>query len=233
MLSKFASVGSLSSETHATWDAVYRRQEWGKYPPEHVVRFVARSFYAAPDRKAVRILDLGAGVGASTWFIAREGFSVSAIDGSETAIGKLRERLVGERLEVDARVGDLGELPWPDATFDAVIDNVAMYCNPFAACERIVAGVHRVLKPGGRFLSATFTDRTWGFGSGRAVEPGGFDDISEGPLAGKGFAMFFDRAHLDRLYAPFVDRTTERLSWTLDHEQHLVEMWIVTCRKAS
>jgi SAM-dependent methyltransferase len=223
----------LSSETHAVWEAVFRRQEWGKYPSEHVVRFVARNYYGAADRRAVRLLDLGSGPGASTWFMAREGFSVSAIDGSTAAIAKLRDRLVSEGLEVDARVGDLGELPWPDGTFDAVVDNAAVYCNPFADCRRIVAGVRRVLKPGGCFLSASFTDRTWGYGRGREVEPGAFVEISEGPLADKGLALFFGRARLDELYSEFVDRRIERLAWTLEGEQHLVEMWIVTCKKTS
>ncbi|MEI9897627.1 MAG: hypothetical protein WDN28_28155 [Chthoniobacter sp.] len=46
------------------WERLFREQEWGKYPPEHVIRFVARNFYKAPDRKQVRLLDLGGGTGA-------------------------------------------------------------------------------------------------------------------------------------------------------------------------
>jgi len=57
------------------WEEVFRAQEWGKYPPEHVIRAVARNFYKAPDRKAVKILDIGSGPGANTWYVAREGFS--------------------------------------------------------------------------------------------------------------------------------------------------------------
>ena len=195
------------------------------------MRFVARNYYGAPDRRAVRLLDLGSGPGASSWFMAREGFAVSAIDGSPTAVARLRDRLASERLEVDARVGDIGELPWADGTFDAVIDNAVVYCNPFDACRRIVAEVDRVLKPGGRFLSANFTDRTWGYGRGRRVEPGGFDDITEGPLAGKGFSLLFGRAQIDELYAGFAERQIERLAWTLESETQLVELWVVTCQK--
>ena len=165
--------------------------------------------------------------------MAREGFAVSAIDGSSVAIARLRERLASDRLQVDAVVGDIGKLPWPDETFDAVVDNAVVYCNPFAACRRIVREVERVLKPGGRFLSANFTDRTWGYGRGRLVEPGGFDEITEGPLAGKGFALLFGRAQIDELYAGFVERNVERLAWTLQSEQQLVELWVVTCQKAA
>src|SRR5262245_40105929 len=136
------------------WEEVFRAQEWGKYPPEHVIRFVARGFYKAPDRSKVRILDLGSGPGANTWYAAREGFSVSAIDGSPTAIERLKKRLADDRLEVDARVGDFLQLPWSDGTFDAVIDNAALCCNSFGAVKRVVAEVARVLKPGGQFCSS-------------------------------------------------------------------------------
>ena len=215
------------------WEATFRTQSWGRYPAEHVVRFVARTFGQAPDRAAVRLLDLGSGPGASTWFMAREGFSVSAIDGSPTAIAQLGERLAAEHLVADTRVGDLATLPWPDATFDGVVDNAALYCNPLATCHRILEEVHRVLKPGGALLSANFTERTWGYGLGQMVERNGFADVGEGPLAHKGFALFFDRPIVDALYARFADRAVERLAWTLDREQHEIEMWIVQARKAS
>lgn len=213
------------------WEEVFRRQAWGKYPAEHVVRFVARTWYGAPDRGAVRLLDLGSGPGATTWFAAREGFSVSAVDGSPTAIAQLGDRLAAEGLAADARVGDLSALPWPEEYFDGVIDNASMYANPSSACEQIVGEVRRVLKPGGRFLSASFTDRTWGWGLGRMVEPGGFTDITEGPFAGKGFTSLMGRAQLESLFAKFRNVSVDRLVHTLGGEEHLIEQWIVACER--
>ena len=227
----------MTDERHAsgtwdpTWEHVFRSQAWGKYPAEHVVRFVARRWYGAKDRRAVRLLDLGSGPGATTWFAAREGFDVSAVDGSPTAITQLRERLAREALSVDARVGDLASLPWPDAHFDGVIDNASMYANPFEACTRIVAEVRRVLKPGGHFLSASFTDRTWGWGLGRMTEPGGFADIPEGPFAGRGFSLLMGRGQVDELFAEFHSVTVDRLAHTVDGGAHQVEQWIVTCER--
>lgn len=213
------------------WEEVFRRQAWGKYPPEHVVRFVARRWYNAEDRKAVTLLDLGSGPGANTWFAAREGFSVSAIDGSATAVSRLLERMARESLAVDARVGDMSSLPWEDCSFDGVIDNASVYANRFADCQRIVSEVYRVLKPGGAFMSASFTDRTWGWGLGTEAEPGGFIDIADGPFAGKGFALMFGRAQIGILFRDFKNVTVDRLSYTVNTEAHTIEMWIVTCEK--
>ena len=83
------------------------------------------------------------------------------------------------------------------------------------------------------FCSANFTDRSWGYGYGRQVEPGRFTDITEGPLHGKGFALFMGRAQVDTLYADFVNVGVERLGYTVDEGKQQIELWIVTCQKAA
>jgi len=50
------------------WEELYRTKRWGRYPPEELVRFVARTFPAPAGRRAI---DLGCGGGANTWFLAR------------------------------------------------------------------------------------------------------------------------------------------------------------------
>ena len=220
-----------SGSWNPVWEEIFRKREWGKYPPEHVVRFVAHNWYAVRDRQLVRLLDVGAGPGANTWFMAREGFSASAIDGSSTAIERLHTRLASEGLKADARVGDFKQLPWEDGIFDGAIDNLAICTNPFESCRRVVHEVHRVLKPGGRFLSASFTPRTWGYGTGKQVEKNGFDDLSEGPCSGEGFCLFMDRQQVDELYGDFAEVRVDTTSATLDGETRVVEHWIVSCRK--
>ncbi|AEU35830.1 class I SAM-dependent methyltransferase [Granulicella mallensis] len=223
------------NSNEATWDPVweeiFQRKEWGKYPPEHVVRFVARNFYRATERSGVRILEIGCGPGANVWFMAREGFAVSGIDGSSTAIQKAGQRLSNEGLAADLRVGDFAQLPWPDASFDGVVENVSLYTNPLNSIQRALREVHRVLKPGAPFLSSSFSDRTWGYGLGEWVEPDSFTNIQEGPIAGTGFCFFLKREKVPGLFQDFSDVTIERISQTLDGEQHLVEQIVVTCRK--
>ena len=40
---------------------MFSTRDWGGYPPEELVRFVARNFFSAPDRKRVKILEIGYG----------------------------------------------------------------------------------------------------------------------------------------------------------------------------
>jgi SAM-dependent methyltransferase len=213
------------------WDEIFRAREWGKYPPEHVVRFVAANFYGASDRAAIRLLEIGCGPGANVWFMAREGFGVAAIDGSPTAIHLAQHRLGQEKLSADLRVGDFSQLPWPSDTFDGAVENVSLCCNRSNVVARALGEVQRVLKPGAPFLSSFFSDRTWGSDLGVEVEPHGRENIAEGPFAGIGFCLFLNRVRVEELFSGFAAVGVERVSRTMGNEQHLIEQFVVTCRK--
>jgi 2-polyprenyl-3-methyl-5-hydroxy-6-metoxy-1,4-benzoquinol methylase len=88
------------------WETIFVNNEWGKYPPLSVIKFVARNFYKVIDRKKVKILEIGSGPGANLWFMAREGFTVYGIDFSKTACEKTLNRLADENLS--NRVGGGG-----------------------------------------------------------------------------------------------------------------------------
>lgn len=215
------------------WEQIFASRPWGKYPPEAIVRAVFINFGKMTPRDGVRILDFGCGPGANTWFMAREGFRVSGIDASPTALRLTRDRLAAEGLDAELKHGDftLG-LPWPDGHFDGVIDSSALCCNPLPAIRRCVSEIHRVLRPGGTLISMSFTDRTWGYGLGRRVdEPGSFTDIDEGPFAGKGFQHVFGRADLEWEFRVFPHRNVERTLYTLDDCAKEVEWWVLTARK--
>jgi SAM-dependent methyltransferase len=213
------------------WEQIFQSGEWGKYPPEHVIRFVARNFYRVTDRGKVNLLEIGCGPGANVWFMAREGFTVSGIDGSSTAIEKAAQRLASEGIAADLRVGDFARLPWPDDSFDGAVENVSLYTNPWTSIQRALCEVRRVLKPAAPFLSSFFTDRTWGYGLGDLVETDGFVNLRQGPLAGVGFCLFLKRARVPDLFRGFSEVNVERVSWSLDGEQHLVEQFVIKCRK--
>lgn len=224
--------GQVNEATwNAVWDEIFQKRQWGKYPPEHVIRFVAGNFYGVKDRTGVRLLEIGCGPGPNVWYMAREGFSVSGIDGSPTAIQSAQRRLTDEGITADLRVGDFAQLPWADDSFDGVIENASLYANPWMSIQQALAEVRRVLKPGAPFLSSFFTDRTWGYGQGEMVELDGFADVGEGPLSGAGFCLFLRRDRVHELFKGFDGISVERRSRTLDGERRLIEQFVITCRK--
>jgi SAM-dependent methyltransferase len=213
----------------AAWETVYTQQVWGKYPQEELIRFVARSFYAAPDRSEVRILDAGCGPGSGVWYLAREGFDAWGIDGSPTAIAQAGARLAEEGLSAELRVGDftrLGELFEPE-TFDAVVDVTSLQHNP---AERIVAahaGIQAVLKPDGRVFSMLVNRQSWGDGLGEEVDSGTFVDIREGPLQGKGLTHFSSREDVERFFEGYASVEVNTSSRTLDGGRQQYGHWVV------
>jgi SAM-dependent methyltransferase len=90
-----------------------------------------------------RVLDLGCGDGVLTERLVAAGCRVVGVDGSPAQIEAARAR------GLDAHVMDGQALAFEDE-FDAVFSNAAMHWMKRA--DAVIAGVHRALRPGGRFV---------------------------------------------------------------------------------
>lgn len=178
------------------WEQIHQSMEWGKYPSENVIRFVARNYYKK-DRGHIRILDFGCGSGANTWFLAREGFDTYAFDGSKSAVEKAKAHLQAEGLfNVHFDVMDGTEILYENSFFDCVIDNVCIYANRLEHINEMFANVYRVLKPGGKLFSTCFGTGTTGYGEGEQIEKNTFCNIKRGPLADRVVVHFFSEDEL-------------------------------------
>jgi ubiquinone/menaquinone biosynthesis C-methylase UbiE len=101
-----------------------------------------------------RVLDLGCGRGEVLLACALAGAEVAGLDYAAAAVAISLETLadVGGAEVVQ---GDVTELPWPDAHFDAVLNgDVIEHVVPEDA-DRMLREVHRVLRPGGRLVVHT------------------------------------------------------------------------------
>jgi trans-aconitate methyltransferase len=91
-----------------------------------------------------RILDLGCGDGFLTRRIAESGATVVGVDSSPQMIAAATDR------GLDARFASGEALPF-DGEFDAVFSNAALHW--MRDQDAVLNGVHRALKPGGRFVA--------------------------------------------------------------------------------
>lgn len=91
------------------------------------------------------ILDLGCGDGQLTQRVAATGAHVLGVDASADMVAAARER------GVEAEQANAESLPFHDATFDAVFSNAVLHW--VRNQDAMLAQVHRVLKPGGRFVA--------------------------------------------------------------------------------
>src|SRR5215212_2949353 len=147
------------STTNKNWDTVYSRNfmtNW--YPNENIIRFCARLIQKRLTydkleikRPVKRVLDLGCGNGRHAIYFAREGMEACGIDISLTAIEWAQDWARRESLEVDFRVGNIAQLPYPDQYFDVVVSHGVLDHISMDDAKQAVAEVARVLTTGGLF----------------------------------------------------------------------------------
>lgn len=94
-----------------------------------------------------RILDIGCGDGQLTQRLAATGAILQGVDASAEMAAAARTRGIA----VDVASAEL--LPYADASFDAVFSNAALHW--VRNHDAMMSEVHRVLRPGGRFVAET------------------------------------------------------------------------------
>jgi len=130
-----------------------------------------------------RILELGAGQGRDTFFFARLGFSVHALDYAETGLSSIAAKAKdwGLSSQVGTTLHDVRiPLPFKDHAFDACYSHM-LFCMALTTAElvRLSDEVRRVLKPGGYHIYTVrhIGDPHYGMGIHRGedmYEVGGF-----------------------------------------------------------
>jgi len=198
------------------WDKIFEKNEWGRYPSLELVRFIARNFRGTLNRKKVKILEVGSGTGANLWYMAREGFDVTGIDGSSIGIRRSLKRLKDEGLKAKVKKCDATKMPFNNNSFDCVIDNECIYANSYKDSEKIIAEIHRVLKPGGKFYSKTFM-------AGSAISAF---------KKGYGVARLTDKSGIKGLYGNFDIESLDYVIRSDKNRKCKIKEWVIICSKS-
>ena len=94
-------------------------------------------------------LDIACGVGHNAIFLAKRGYDVTAIDGSETGLRYCREAVRNTSLRIRLVAADLERIALPRDFFDVVVVVRYLY-------RPLVAQLKSTLKPGGIVIYKTF-----------------------------------------------------------------------------
>jgi len=115
------------------------------------VELIGRVLPAAP----ARIADVAGGPGRYAAWLAGLGHAVSLLDLTPRHVEQARRRAVSAGVTLEAVVGDARALPWPEESFDVVLEMGALYHLPERA-DRLacLAEARRVLKPGGALVTS-------------------------------------------------------------------------------
>lgn len=174
-------------------------QHLNRYPFDNVVSFIYRNYPRDKQRANIKILEIGCGAGNNCWFAAREGFDVTGIDGSISAINFAKERFATEGLKGNFVAGDFTSLPFFDGEFDIVFDRGSIVCCNLAGGRQAINEVNRVLKTNGIFFFNPYSQAHSSFASGQLQADGFVANIKGGTLTGVGSLCFY--SHRDILEA--------------------------------
>lgn len=158
-----------------TWDA---DTEAGSV--DHLAPLAAGVLHAGRDPE--RVLDIGCGTGAATFFLAREypRARIRGVDLSPGMIDRANSRIgLDPEARVAFRVGDARKLPYPDDNFDLVAQtNMPVF----------FAEIDRVLRPGGAVVIASSSGQDTPFSTPdhlleKKFRKRGFVDVETGTAA--------------------------------------------------
>ena len=133
----------------ALWDARYGESEGGMWSGRPNGRLVAEVGALTPSRA----LDVGCGEGADAIWLARQGWTVTAIDISEVALGRARQAAdrAAAGTSIEWVCGDALRAAFPTASFDLV--SLQYPALPKAAGEAAVRTLLDTVRPGGVLLA--------------------------------------------------------------------------------
>jgi SAM-dependent methyltransferase len=197
------------------WESIFSSSEWGKYPSEEAVRFFMKNKdnYEAP----LKALDLGCGTGAISWFMAKEGAEVSAVDGSMSALNKIGSNasFFGADREIKTVKGDItAPAEFIKGKFNIIIDHYSLCHNRLKDIYRAYRQCFSLLTPGGRFLTCGFGAGTTGIATAGKASGRTFSEINEGPLANRGIISIPEKEDLEKLFS--------EIGFKIDFEEKII-----------
>lgn len=102
------------------------------------------------------VLDIGCGLGDNAIFLASKGHSVTALDGSPTAIERAKARAEKANATVTFDVADATELAGYENRFDTVVDSALYHCLDDGGRLAYAKALHRATRSGARLFMYCF-----------------------------------------------------------------------------
>jgi ubiquinone/menaquinone biosynthesis C-methylase UbiE len=168
-----------------------------------------------------RVLDVAAGNGNATLAAARRWCSVVSTDYVPSLLDNGRERAAAEGADITFQVADAEALPFPDASFNAVVSTFGVMFT--ANHDKAAAELLRVCKPKGRIGMANWTPDGF-IGQvfktlGKHLPP---------PLGAKSPALWGTRARLDEMFgrgAASIDAQSKDFNFRYRSPEHFMEVF--------
>jgi SAM-dependent methyltransferase len=102
------------------------------------------------------------------------GFTVAALDASETGVTVTREAAREAGCQVGLGLGSMTELPYPSNSMDYILAWNVIYHGDGEVVRRCIGEIRRVLRPGGLYHGTMLSKRNVHYGEGYRIDPNTF-----------------------------------------------------------
>ena len=154
------------------WQNIWERdgsQKMWSIPDVQVVELAARWKNAGAIR---RVLDIGCGIGRHVHHLAEQGFDVYASDHSKSAIRACREWLQSQKLLAELWCGEMEDIPYPNATFDACVAFNSIYHGTSERLDGVIRILHAKMRTRGECFVTLPSQENRMYGRGECLGPG-------------------------------------------------------------
>ena len=175
-----------------------------------------------------KVLDIGCGKGRNTLYLASLGFQALGVDFIEEAVRVARVRVEQTQNSAQFEVVDLTKgWPYPDASFQAVIDCNATVDIPNPGRTMVVNEAYRVLSDGGYYLFYGVS-----YDSTKDMLPGPEPHSGYFPKTGK-FEKRYTKDELMEAYKRFRVVSLEEIqgSDTIEGQVYTYPLWVAKFQK--
>jgi 2-polyprenyl-3-methyl-5-hydroxy-6-metoxy-1,4-benzoquinol methylase len=152
------STNHKTDTAHQEWDKIWQmeegRKKWSVPEP-----FVTNVLSLLQERKCIKVLDLGCGIGRHALFFAQNNMEVHALDASKHGLEFLEQSTRERGLTVHVNCSGMTILPYEDESFDYVLAWNVIYHGNISVVQRSLSEVSRILKTGGIFQGSMLSRR--------------------------------------------------------------------------
>jgi SAM-dependent methyltransferase len=204
------------------WESSFKEKQtmWGFEPADAAVSTMA--FFR--EKGLHKILIPGFGYGRNAKVFSDNGFDVTGIEISETAINLAREHY-GERVKVHH--GSVGDMPFDQEQYDGIFCYALIHLLNVRERAKLIRDCYQQLAPNGFMIFVTISKASPSFGAGKKLSKDRFETIHGVKL------FFYDTDSIDKEFGKYGLIEAKEIAEPAKNTTNKPSMkfWQITCRR--